>query len=63
MSNKMKEINYHEFSNLRSKLNTDFEKSDLLDILDMAMQLGDIDQAVIDFCNANDISNEDLEDI
>ena len=57
---KMDEINYHEFVKLRSLLITDYTKGDLLDILDMAIQLGDIDKAVIDFCNRNDITNEDL---
>lgn len=48
-------MNYHQYSRLHQILNTDFSKSDVLEILDMAMQTDDLEQTLEDFCKDNDI--------
>lgn len=48
-------MNYYEYTKLHEILNTDFNKSDVLEILDMAMQSDDLEQALEDFCKEHDI--------
>lgn len=48
-------MTYQEYTKLHEILNTDFKKSDVLEILDMAMQSDDLEQTLEDFCKENDI--------
>lgn len=48
-------MTYQKYTKLHEILNTDFKKSDVLEILDMAMQSDDLEQALEDFCKENDI--------
>ena len=61
----MDNITYPQYKKVESIIKTDFPNSkteQFADILDMAFQLDDYEQAVIDFCNDNGITEEDLND-
>ena len=55
------EMTYHHFIKLREILNTNHDKGDIIDILDMAMSSGEsLESCLIDFCNDNDICQGEL---
>lgn len=61
----MTTISYSQYKNLESLIKSTSKNpaSDFGDIIDMALQHGDdIEKAICDYCNDNQIESEDLND-